>query len=77
MGLMLTQLNKWRVGALILVGATRFIPHAHDMLVLVNANAFHGLIFQNRPLWVLKSANPMTCAFLNGIIRPNSALPND
>ena len=50
MGRMLTQMNIRRDGAPVSVAATRFIPHAHDMLVLVNVNAFHGLIFKNRPL---------------------------
>ena len=50
MGLILTQLNIRRVGAPVSVAATRFIAHAHDMLVLVNANACHGLIFETRSL---------------------------
>ena len=46
MGLMLTQRNIQRVGAPVSIAATRFIVHVYDMLVLVNANACHGLIFQ-------------------------------
>ena len=69
MGRMLTQLNIRRVGAPVSMVATRFIAHTHDMLVLVNANACHGLIFQNRPLWGLVLASLMLCAFQNGKIR--------
>ena len=63
MGLMLTQLNIRRVGALVSEAATCFIAHEHDMLVLVNANACHGLIFQKFYVWVLKLASPMLSAF--------------
>ena len=45
MGLLLTQLNILGVGAPVSEAATCFISHKHDMLVLVNANACHGLIF--------------------------------
>ena len=58
MGLMLTQLNIRRVGAPVSVAETCFIAHAHDMLVLVNANACHGIIFEDRPPWVLELAFP-------------------
>jgi len=73
MGLMQALLNLYRRGALIRVAAMRFIAHAHDMLVLVNANECHGLIFQNRPLWVLELASPTLCALQNGKIRPKQS----
>ena len=73
MGLMLALLNLHRRGARVSVAVTRFFAHAHDMLVPVDANACHGLIFQNRPLWVLQLASPMLCAFQNGKIRPKQS----
>ena len=66
-------LHLFQCGAPISVAATRFIAHAHDMLVIVDANTCHGLIFQNRPLWMLKLAFPMLCAFQNGKIRPKQS----
>ena len=66
-------LNLYRRGAPICVAVTRFFAHAHDMLVLVVANACHGLIFQNRPLWVLELASPTLCALQNGKIRPKQS----
>ena len=73
MGLMHALLNLYGRGTPICVAVTRFFAHAHDMLVLVDANACHGLIFQNRPLWVLELASPMLCAFQNGKIRPKQS----
>ena len=69
MGLMLTQRNIRRVGTPVSIAATHFVAHTHNMLVLVNANACHGLIFKNRPLWVLELASPMLCTFHHGKIR--------
>ena len=73
MGLMHALLNLYRRGAPICVVVTRFFAQAHDMLVLVVANACHDLIFQNRPLWVLELAPPMVWAFHYGKIRPKQS----
>ena len=63
-------LNLCRCGAPVYVAPTRVIAHAHDILVLDVANACHGLIFQNRRVWVLELAFLVICAFQNGKIRP-------
>ena len=70
MGLTQVQLNLYRRGAPICVAVTHFFSHAHDMLVLVVANAFHGLIIHNRSLWVLELAFLYIWHFQNGKIRP-------
>ena len=68
-GLMQAVLNLYWHGAPICVAETLVLAHAHNMLVLVVANACHGLIFQHRPLWVLELASLMLCTFQNGKIR--------
>ena len=73
MGFMHALLNLYRRGAPICVVVARFFAHAHDMLVLVVANACHGLMIRIRPLWVLELSFPMVCAFQNGKIRPKQS----
>ena len=73
MGLMQALLNLYRRGTTVSVAVTRFFAHAQNMLVPVDANACHGLMFQTHPLWVLQLAFPMLCALQNGKIRPKQS----